>query len=46
VLFFAITNLSPLCPECHIKVEKAYRRGILPIMLFPLDKRLDETKFI
>jgi 5-methylcytosine-specific restriction endonuclease McrA len=45
-LFFVIKNLAPLCSECHIKVEKAYRRGILPIILFPLEKRLEDIKFI
>jgi len=39
-LFFEITNLAPLCKECHKQVHASYRRGIDPIILFQLNKRL------
>ena len=33
-LFFDKSNLAALCSECHEKVNKAYRRGIKPEILF------------
>jgi 5-methylcytosine-specific restriction endonuclease McrA len=33
-LFFEISNLAPVCEECHKKVHAAYRRGIAPEILF------------
>ena len=38
--FFDISNLVPICKECHIAVSSAHRRGIDPELLFPLDKRI------
>jgi 5-methylcytosine-specific restriction endonuclease McrA len=37
---FEVSNLAPLCDDCHEKVHGAYRRRIKPIELFPLDKRV------
>ncbi len=40
-LFFVISNLAPLCDDCHEKVNSAYRRGIDPEILFPKERRLE-----
>lgn len=40
-LVFRVENLAPLCEECHVKVNSAYRRGIEPEVLFPKNRRLE-----
>ena len=39
-LFFELSNLAPICEDCHKKVFSAYKRGIEPEMIFPVEKRV------
>ncbi len=45
-LFFAASNLVPICERCHEQVNSAYRRGIAVDILFPEGVRLTERDLV